>query len=49
MATANLNKSEELVTNTTGPESVSIEIPLSDPNLLSKSISKCEHCETSFT
>ena len=23
--------------------------PLSDPNLLSKSTSKCEHCETRFT
>ena len=31
------------------PESASIEIPLSDPNLLSKSTSKCKHCETRFT
>ena len=56
MARANLNKSEDLVTNTTqhqstylgDPESTSIEIPLSDPNLLSKSTSKCEHFETNF-
>ena len=27
-----------------GQESPSIEIPLSDPNLLSKSTSKCECC-----
>ena len=33
-----------------GPESASIEItPVSDPNLLSKITSKCEHCETRFT
>ena len=31
------------------PESASIEIPLSDPNLLSRCTSKCEHCETKFT
>ena len=31
------------------PESASNEIPLSDPNLLCKSTSKCEHCETRFT
>ena len=43
MARANLKKSVWLVTNTTtapnlrGPESASIKIPLSDPNLLSKS------------
>ena len=32
-----------------GAESASIEIPLSDLNLLSKSTSKCKHCETRFT
>ena len=32
-----------------GPESASIEIPLSDPNLLSKCTFECEHCETKFT
>ena len=32
-----------------GPESALIEIPLSDPNLLSKNTSKCKHCETRFT
>ena len=57
MATANLNKSVWLVTNTTTvskyipkrTESVSIEIPPSDPNLLGKSTSKYEYCETRFT
>ena len=32
-----------------GPESALIEIPLSDPNLLSKRTSECEHCETRFS
>ena len=43
MAIVNLKKSEVVEKNTTaastylgGPESASIEIPLSDPNLLSK-------------
>ena len=56
MAIANLNKSEELVINTTealryipGSESALFEIPLSDPDLLIKSTSKCKHCETRFT
>ena len=61
MATANLNKSEELVTNTTtaskyiysylrDAESVSMEIPpFRDPNLLSKSTLKCVRFEVRFT
>jgi hypothetical protein len=56
MAIANLNKSEELVINTTealryipGSESALFEIPLSDPDLLIKSTSKCKHCEVRFT
>ena len=32
-----------------GPESAIIGIPLSDPNLHSKIISKYEHCKTTFT
>ena len=56
MARANLNKSKIVSTFTTTaskyipkrPESASIEIPLSDPNLLSKSTSKCESCEVIF-
>ena len=32
-----------------GPESVSIESPRSEQNLLSKSISECECCEVRFT
>ena len=39
MATANLKKSKELVTNTTAA-SASIEIPLSNPNLISCSLEK---------
>jgi len=54
MARANLkkvNNSQLLLpqhqsTYPRGPES--IEIPLSDPNLLSKCTYKCEHCETRF-
>ena len=59
MARANLKKSKRSLdffyhsikvhTYPRGPESASIEIPLSDPNLLSKSASECEHCETKFT
>ena len=58
MARENLNNSEYLVTITTtasksihlrGSKSASIEIPPFRPNLLSKSISKCEHCEIRFT
>ena len=46
MARANLNKSEKVLpqhqsTYPRGPESASIEISLSDPNLLSKCTSKC--------
>ena len=57
IATENLNKSEELVTilpqhqstYLRDPDSASMEIPLSDLNLLSKSTSKCERCEVRFT
>ena len=55
MARDNLNKSEDLVTNTTAASNyiprrpTSIEIPPLDPNLINKSTFKCEHCETRFT
>ena len=55
MARANLNKSEELVTNTTEASKYTpknlhqLKPPLSEQNLLSRSTSKCEHCEVRFT
>ena len=54
MARANLNKSVWLMTNTTAaskyiPNLHQLKSPLSDPNLPSKSTSKCECCEVRFT
>ena len=54
MARANLNKSKFFLTSNTTVSKYYIPkrpriCTLSDPNLLSKSTSKCEHCETRFT
>ena len=51
LARVNLNKNEDLVTNNTHrrPRIYQLKSLLLDPNLLSKSTSKCEHCETIFT
>ena len=61
IAKANLNKSKFLLASTTTASKLynvhtqeaknlhQLKSPLSDLNLLGKSTSKCEHCETRFT
>ena len=58
MARANLNKSKKsldfyyhsIKVHTQEAQNLhQLKSPLSDPNLLSKSTSKCKHCETRFT